>query len=57
VVYCASSRYYDLVGVYCYIYVLLLLYSNVYGKIVGYVVVREFVFWFRGLLVKVVING
>jgi hypothetical protein len=27
----------------------LLLYSNVYGKIVAYVVVREFVFWVRGL--------
>jgi len=26
------------------------LYSNVYGKIVAYVVVREFVFWFRRLL-------
>jgi hypothetical protein len=26
------------------------LYSNVYGKIVDYVVVREFVFWVRGLL-------
>jgi hypothetical protein len=34
-----------------------MLYSNVYGKIVGYVVVREFVFWFRGLLGKVAING
>jgi hypothetical protein len=31
-----------------------LLYSNVYGKVVGYVVVREFVFWVRGLLGKVV---
>ena len=29
---------------------LLVLYSNVYGKIVAYVVVREFVFWVRGLL-------
>jgi hypothetical protein len=29
---------------------LLLLYSNVYCKIVDYVVVREFVFWVRGLL-------
>jgi hypothetical protein len=33
------------------------LYSNVYGKVFGYVVVREFVFWVRGLLGKVVING
>jgi hypothetical protein len=29
---------------------LLLLYSNVYGKIVDYVVVCEFIFWVRGLL-------
>jgi hypothetical protein len=29
----------------------------VYGKIVGYVVVHEFVFWVRELLGKVVING
>jgi len=37
---------------------LLVLYSNVYGKIVAYVVVREFVFWVRGLLCweNVVIN-
>jgi hypothetical protein len=27
------------------------------GEVVGYVVVREFVFWVRGLLGKVVING
>jgi hypothetical protein len=26
------------------------LYSNVYGKIVAYVVVLDFVFWVRGLL-------
>jgi hypothetical protein len=35
----------------------LLLYTNVYGKVVGYVVVREFKFWVRGLLGKVMING
>jgi hypothetical protein len=35
----------------------LLLYTNVYGKVVGYVVVHEFVFWVRGLLGKVVSNG
>ena len=29
---------------------LLVLYSNVCGKIVAYVVVRELVFWVRGLL-------
>jgi hypothetical protein len=29
----------------------------VYGKDVGYVVVREFVLWVRGLLGKVMING
>jgi hypothetical protein len=29
----------------------------VYGKVAGYVVVCEFVFWVRGLLGKVVING
>jgi hypothetical protein len=29
----------------------------VYGKVVGYVVVREFVYWVRGLLGKVMING
>ena len=26
------------------------IYSNVCGKIVAYIVVREFVFWVRGLL-------
>jgi hypothetical protein len=29
----------------------------VYRKVVGYVVVREFLFWVRGLLGKVMING
>jgi hypothetical protein len=29
----------------------------VYGKVVGYVVVREFVFWDRVILGKVTING
>jgi len=29
---------------------LLVLYANVYGKIVAYVVVRDFVFWVRRLL-------
>jgi len=29
---------------------LLVLYANLYGKIVTYVVVREFVFWVRRLL-------
>ena len=29
---------------------LLVLYANVYGKIVAYVVVREFVFWVRNML-------
>jgi hypothetical protein len=29
----------------------------VYGKVVGYVVVREFIFWVKGLLGKVMING
>jgi hypothetical protein len=29
----------------------------VYGKFVGYLVVREFVFWVMGLLGKVMING
>jgi hypothetical protein len=28
-----------------------------YSKVVGYVIVRDFVFWVRGLLGKVVING
>jgi hypothetical protein len=35
----------------------LLLYTNVYGTVVGYVAVRDFVFWVRGLLGKVIING
>jgi hypothetical protein len=34
----------------------MLLYTNVYGKVVGSVVVREFVFWVRGLMGKVLIN-
>jgi hypothetical protein len=28
-----------------------------YGKVFGYVVVREFVFWIRGVLGKVMIKG
>jgi hypothetical protein len=32
---CTRSRYHELVGVYCYVQVLLLLYTNVYGKVVG----------------------
>jgi hypothetical protein len=53
---CTSSRYNKLVCVYCYVWVLLLLYTNVYGIVVGYVVVREFIFWVRWLLGKVMIN-